>query len=101
MALWRETVQTLALVLAASAVALAVGIPAGIAMARSKLIETVARPVLDFMQTMPSFVYLISDAIFFGLGAVPGAIAYVVFFIPTAVRLIQLWDTHVASVMFV
>jgi len=90
MALWRETVQTLALVLAASAVALAVGIPAGIAMARSKLIETVARPVLDFMQTMPSFVYLIPAAIFFGLGAVPGAIATVVFSMPPAVRLTNL-----------
>ncbi|HLS05975.1 MAG TPA: proline/glycine betaine ABC transporter permease [Wenzhouxiangella sp.] len=90
MELWRETVQTLALVLAASAVALAVGIPAGIAMARSKLVETVARPVLDFMQTMPSFVYLIPAAIFFGLGAVPGAIATVVFSMPPAVRLTNL-----------
>jgi glycine betaine/proline transport system permease protein len=90
MGLWEQTVQTLSLVLAASTVALAVGVPVGISMARSDLIESLIRPVLDFMQTMPPFVYLIPAAIFFGLGTVPGAIATVVFAMPPAVRLTNL-----------
>ncbi len=90
MGLWEQTVQTLALVLAASTVALAIGLPVGIAMARNDLIEGTIRPVLDFMQTMPPFVYLIPAAIFFGLGKVPGAIATVVFAMPPAVRLTNL-----------
>jgi len=90
MDLWEQTVQTLALVLAASTVALAVGVPVGIAMARNDLVESLIRPVLDFMQTMPPFVYLIPAAIFFGLGTVPGAIATVVFAMPPAVRLTNL-----------
>lgn len=90
MGLWEQTVQTLALVLAASTVALVIGLPIGIAMARSDLIESLVRPVLDFMQTMPPFVYLIPAAIFFGLGKVPGAIATVVFAMPPAVRLTNL-----------
>jgi len=88
--LWQQTVQTLALVLAASTVALLIGIPVGIAMARNDLVESICRPVLDFMQTMPPFVYLIPAAIFFGLGKVPGAIATVVFAMPPAVRLTNL-----------
>ncbi|RFF29133.1 ABC transporter permease [Wenzhouxiangella sediminis] len=90
MDLWEQTVETLSLVLAASTVALAVGLPIGIAMARSDLVESLIRPVLDFMQTMPPFVYLIPAAIFFGLGTVPGAIATVVFAMPPAVRLTNL-----------
>ncbi len=88
--LWHPTVQTLSLVLAASTVALIVGMPVGIAMARNDLVEALVRPVLDFMQTMPPFVYLIPAAIFFGLGKVPGAIATVVFAMPPAVRLTNL-----------
>ena len=90
MGLWQQTVQTLALVLAASTVALLIGMPVGIAMARNDLVENIFRPVLDFMQTMPPFVYLIPAAIFFGLGKVPGAIATVVFAMPPAVRLTNL-----------
>ncbi|NBD95725.1 MAG: ABC transporter permease subunit [Gammaproteobacteria bacterium] len=90
MDLWEQTVQTLSLVLAASTVALAVGLPFGIAMARSDTVESIIRPILDFMQTMPPFVYLIPAAIFFGLGTVPGAIATVVFAMPPAVRLTNL-----------
>ncbi len=90
MELWQQTVQTLSLVLAASLVALVVGLPIGIAMARNDTIEWLVRPVLDFMQTMPPFVYLIPAAIFFGLGKVPGAIATVVFAMPPAVRLTNL-----------
>ncbi|MBU2709558.1 ABC transporter permease [Zooshikella harenae] len=90
MNLWEESVATLALVIAASLVALLIGVPIGIAMARSDRIEVIIRPVLDLMQTMPPFVYLIPAAIFFGLGKVPGTIATVVFAMPPAVRLTNL-----------
>lgn len=90
MDIWEETVSTLALVIGSSALALLIGIPIGISMARSDLVEAVVRPVLDFMQTMPPFVYLIPAAIFFGLGKVPGAIATLVFAMPPAVRLTNL-----------
>lgn len=90
MGLWSETVATLALVISASLIALAFGMPLGIAMARSDTAETVTRPVLDFMQTMPPFVYLIPAAMFFGLGKVPGTIATVVFAMPPAARLTNL-----------
>ena len=97
MGLWRETVSTLALVLSATAVALAIGIPIGIAMARNDTVEKVIRPVLDLMQTMPPFVYLIPAVMFFGLGAVPGTIATVVFAMPPAVRLTNLGIRHVSK----
>jgi glycine betaine/proline transport system permease protein len=90
MDVWTETVATLALVIASSLVALAIGLPLGIAMARSDTVEAIARPILDFMQTMPPFVYLIPAAIFFGLGKVPGAIATLIFAMPPAVRLTNL-----------
>lgn len=90
MGLWRETMQTLALVLGSSIIALVAGIPLGIAMARSDRVAAVIRPILDFMQTMPPFVYLIPAAIFFGLGKVPGTIATVIFAMPPAVRLTNL-----------
>jgi len=90
MDIWQETVATLALVIGSSLVALAIGIPIGIAMARSDTVEAIARPILDFMQTMPPFVYLIPAAIFFGLGKVPGAIATLIFAMPPAVRLTNL-----------
>lgn len=90
MELWNESVSTLALVISASLVALIVGVPIGIAMARSDTIEAVVRPILDLMQTMPPFVYLIPAAMFFGLGKVPGTIATVIFAMPPAVRLTNL-----------
>lgn len=90
MDIWDETLSTLALVIGASMVALLLGVPIGVAMARSRLIETLARPVLDLMQTMPPFVYLIPAAIFFGLGKVPGTIATLIFAMPPAVRLTNL-----------
>ena len=90
MDIWKETVATLALVIGSSLVALAIGIPIGIAAARSDTVERIVRPVLDLMQTMPPFVYLIPAAIFFGLGKVPGAIATLIFAMPPAVRLTNL-----------
>lgn len=97
MDIWEETVSTLALVIGSSALALLIGIPIGIAMARSDIVEAVVRPVLDFMQTMPPFVYLIPAAIFFGLGKVPGAIATLVFAMPPAVRLTNLGIRQVSA----
>lgn len=90
MDLWTETVSTLALVVSASLIALLFGLPLGVAMARSDTTETITRPILDLMQTMPPFVYLIPAAMFFGLGKVPGTIATVVFALPPAARLTNL-----------
>jgi glycine betaine/proline transport system permease protein len=90
MALWQETVATLALVLAATLVSLVLGIPLGIWAARNDLVGRMVRPVLDLMQTMPAFVYLIPAAMFFGLGRVPGVVATIVFAMPPAVRLTNL-----------
>lgn len=97
MHIWEETVSTLALVIGSSLLALIIGIPIGIAMARNDAIEMVVRPVLDFMQTMPPFVYLIPAAIFFGLGKVPGAIATLIFAMPPAVRLTNLGIRQVSE----
>ncbi|MXP64157.1 proline/glycine betaine ABC transporter permease [Roseomonas sp. M0104] len=90
MGLWERMMETLSLVLAATAIAIVIGVPLGIAMARSNGVQLVARPALDLMQTMPAFVYLIPAAMFFGLGAVPGTIATVIFAMPPVVRLTNL-----------
>lgn len=97
MGLWQETMSTMALVIAAAFVALVVGFPVGVAMAKSDTVETIVRPILDFMQTMPPFVYLIPAAMFFGLGKVPGTIATVVFAMPPAVRLTNLGIRQVSQ----
>jgi glycine betaine/proline transport system permease protein len=90
MDLWIPTVESLALVLSATFFALLIGIPVGIAAARSETVHNITRPILDFMQTMPAFVYLIPAVIFFGLGKVPGAMATLIFAMPPAVRLTSL-----------
>ena len=90
MGLWPAMMETLSLVIASTLVAMLIGLPLGIAMARSNRVAAVVRPVLDLMQTMPAFVYLIPAAMFFGLGAVPGTIATVIFSMPPVVRLTNL-----------
>ncbi len=90
MGMWRDTVATLALVLAATVVSLLIGLPIGIWAARRDTVEQVVRPVLDFMQTMPAFVYLIPAVMFFSTGKVPGVIATIIFAMPPAVRLTNL-----------
>lgn len=90
MGFWEPTVQTLALVLSATAFALLIGVPLGIAAAASQVVDRISKPILDFMQTMPAFVYLIPAVLFFGLGKVPGAIATLIFAMPPAVRLTSL-----------
>jgi glycine betaine/proline transport system permease protein len=87
---WEETTETLALVIAATAVCMLIGVPLGIAAARRKWLYSILRPVLDLMQTIPTFVYLIPALILFGLGMVPGLISTVIFAIPAPVRLTRL-----------
>jgi glycine betaine/proline transport system permease protein len=90
MNLWPQTMQTVALVLTSAFIALSIGIPIGIWTSRSVKADRVIRPMLDFMQTMPAFVYLIPAILFFKLGKVPGAVATVIFAMPPAVRLTNL-----------
>ena len=87
MGFWEETMQTLALVLSSTCLALLLGVPLGIWTANSNRCNKIMRPILDFMQTMPAFVYLIPAVLFFGLGTVPGAFATVIFAMPPVVRL--------------
>ena len=90
MGLWAQTVSTLALVIAATFFSLVIGVPLGIWGARNRRAEVVLRSLLDFMQTMPAFVYLIPAVILFGLGRVPAVIATVIFAMPPVVRLTTL-----------
>jgi glycine betaine/proline transport system permease protein len=87
---WNETVETLALVVAATTACMLVGVPLGILAAHRPWVMTVLRPVLDLMQTIPTFVYLIPTLILFGLGVVPGLISTVIFALPAPIRLTQL-----------
>jgi glycine betaine/proline transport system permease protein len=87
---WDQTVVTLSLTLSATLISLILGVPLGITASRSDLVQKLLRPVLDYMQTMPAFVYLIPAAMVFGLGRVPGIMATVVFAMPPVVRLTNL-----------
>lgn len=87
---WEEMIQTLALVLASATMCMALGIPLGILAAHKPRFSAFLRPVLDLMQTIPTFVYLIPALILFGLGMVPGLIATVIFAIPAPIRLTEL-----------
>lgn len=87
---WDKTMDTLALVITSALISIVIGIPVGIISASKNSIENIFRPILDFMQTMPAFVYLIPSVIFFGLGVVPGVIASVIFAIPPTIRLTNL-----------
>lgn len=88
--LWTIAMKTLAIVITAVILALLLGIPLGIAMAESDRVNTLFTPILDAMQTMPSFVYLIPALMLFGLGKVPGVVATVVYALPPVVRLTNL-----------
>ncbi len=93
--LWPVLIETVILILIAVIIALVIGIPVGIWMTRSRAVEQVVRPVLDFMQTMPPFVYLIPAVMLFGIGVVPGLFATIIFAIPPPVRLTYLGITQV------
>ncbi|MEQ8815151.1 MAG: choline ABC transporter permease subunit [Thalassobaculum sp.] len=87
---WEATVETLALVLSATLVCVILGVPVGIYAAHNRWFYSAIRPVLDLMQTIPTFVYLIPTLMLFGLGVVPGLISTVVFAIPAPIRLTEL-----------
>ena len=90
MGMWVPAMQTLALVLIATIIAVLIAVPVGIAAARNSVVSSLVRPVLDFLQTMPAFVYLIPAIIFFSIGYVPGLIATIIFALPPGVRLTEL-----------
>ncbi|MBT2731611.1 glycine betaine/proline transport system permease protein/glycine betaine/proline transport system substrate-binding protein [Carnobacterium alterfunditum] len=88
--LWSDLMNTLTLVLVASLLSIVIGVPFGILMAKSKIANAIIAPILDFMQTMPAFVYLIPAVAFFGIGMVPGVFASLIFAIPPTVRFTNL-----------
>ncbi|MBN2860657.1 MAG: proline/glycine betaine ABC transporter permease [Sphaerochaetaceae bacterium] len=90
MGYWQQTMDTLSLVIAAVVFGLLVGIPIGIWASKSDKAWNVIRPILDFMQTLPAFVYLIPAVLLFKLGPIPGVIATLIFSLPPAVRLTNL-----------
>lgn len=96
---WDATVETVALVAVATLAATAIGVPLGIASAHHPRLHAALRPVLDLMQTLPTFVYLIPTLVLFGLGVVPGLISTVVFALPAPVRLTHLGITGVPRPM--
>ena len=90
---WEETTESLTLVLSACVVCMGLGVPIGIAVAHRPRLYAMMRPVLDLMQTLPTFVYLIPAIVFFGIGMVPGLIATVIFVLPAPIRLTHLGIT--------
>jgi len=97
--LWKETVQTLVLVVGSTALSMAIGVPLGIWAAHKPKVWRVTQPILDLMQTMPTFVYLIPILILFGLGAAPALIVTVIFAMPAPVRMTYLGITSIPKPM--
>ncbi|MEH6948723.1 glycine betaine ABC transporter substrate-binding protein [Bacillus sp. JJ634] len=87
---WESTIQTLAIVLVSGFFTILIGIPIGIWCAQSKTVQKIVTPILDFMQTMPAFVYLIPSILFFGIGVVPGIVASFIFAIAPTIRMTNL-----------
>jgi glycine betaine/proline transport system permease protein len=90
MDVWEEAMETVALIGSSVILALVIAIPVGIWTSKSDVAETIVRPILDFMQTLPAFVYLIPAVLFFALGKVPGVVATLIFSMPPSVRLTNL-----------
>lgn len=90
MDMWGYAMDTLALVLVAAVIAIAISVPIGIAAARSQVVSAIVRPVLDFLQTMPAFVYLIPALLLFRVGVAPGIVATIIFALAPGVRLTEL-----------
>ena len=88
--LWSESMTTLAMIFTAVIFCIIIGIPLGILSSRSKTFEVIMRPVLDIMQTIPSFVYLIPVVMLFGIGLTPGVVATIIFALPPVIRLTNL-----------
>jgi len=93
--LWKETIETLALVVGATTASMAIGVPLGIAAGHREWLYRFLQPLLDLMQTLPTFVYLIPALVLFGLGLAPGLIATVIFAVPAPIRLTYLGITSV------
>ncbi|API55743.1 ABC transporter permease (plasmid) [Rhizobium leguminosarum] len=88
--MWDDTMRTVSMIFVCTVLSIAIGIPMGILMARSDRLQRVINPILDVMQTMPSFVYLIPVVMLLGIGKVPGLIAVVIYAIPPMIRLTDL-----------
>ena len=88
--MWTDTMRTISMIFVCTLLSIAIGLPAGILMARSDRVQRVVNPILDVMQTMPSFVYLIPVVMLLGIGKVPGLIAVVIYAIPPMIRLTNL-----------
>ena len=88
--MWEDTMKTISMIFVCTVISIAVGIPLGIAMARWNRVQAIVNPVLDVMQTMPSFVYLIPVVMLLGIGKVPGLIAVVIYAMPPVIRLTNL-----------
>jgi glycine betaine/proline transport system permease protein len=97
---WQATMETLSLVICSTLVSVSIGIPVGIAAAHRPWLYTSLRPVLDLMQTIPTFVYLIPTLVLFGLGTVPGLISTVVFSLPAPIRLTHLGLSSVPTQLY-
>lgn len=95
--LWSQLMDTVTLVLVSSLVAVIIGIPLGILSAKKSMAHTILKPILDFMQTMPAFVYLIPAVAFFGIGMVPGMVASVIFALPPTVRFTELGIQEIST----
>ena len=95
--LWEELMLSFSLVLVASLLSVIIGVPIGILMSKSKTAESIITPVLDFMQTMPAFVYLIPAVAFFSIGMVPGIFASLIFATPPTVRFTNLGIRQVSD----
>ena len=95
--LWTELMSTFTLVLMSSLLSVIVGVPVGILMSKSKVAEAIILPILDFMQTMPAFVYLIPAVAFFSIGMVPGIFASLIFATPPTVRFTNLGIRQVST----
>lgn len=88
--MWENTMRTLSIIVVCTALSILVGIPIGIAMARSNRVRNIVTPVLDVMQTMPAFVYLVPVVMLLGIGKIPGLLAVVIYAIPPVIRLTNL-----------
>ncbi|MCJ1996565.1 ABC transporter permease subunit [Lactococcus piscium] len=88
--LWEDLMSTMTLVIMSALISLIIGVPLGILMAKSDRTQAIVQPILDFMQTMPGFVYLIPAVAFFGIGVVPGVFASIIFALPPVVRMTNL-----------
>lgn len=95
--MWEDAMHTLALVIVAAGIALIIAIPVGIWAAKSSRVSAVVQPILDFMQTMPAFVYLLPTVLIFATGAVPGIVATIVFSLAPGVRMTELGIRQVDS----